>query len=137
VAQVIFVDTGAWFATFVPSDGNGLVARRWWEDNREPLVTTDFVLDELLTLLKSRGNAQRAIALGRDLLDGSLGRLERVTEDDLHAAWLLFRAHQLSDWSFTDCTSCAVMRRLGITTVFAFDEHFREMGFDVVPEATA
>jgi hypothetical protein len=72
-----------------------LVARRWWEDNREPLVTTDFVLDELLTLLKSRGNAQRAIALGRDLLDGSLGRLERVTEDDLHAAWLLFRAHQL------------------------------------------
>jgi predicted nucleic acid-binding protein len=30
-----------------------------------------------------------------------------------------------------------VMRRLGITTVFAFDEHFREMGFDVVPEATA
>jgi len=137
VAQVIFVDTGAWFAAFVPSDGNRLVARRWWEDNREPLVTTDFVLDELLTLLKSRGNTQRAIAIGRDLLDGSLACLERVTEDDLHAAWLLCRTHQLSDWSLTDCTSCAVMRRLRITTVFAFDRHLREMGFEVVPEPTA
>ena len=53
---MIFVDTGAWFAAFVPNDPDHLAADAWLAQNRQPLVTTDFVLDELgpTTALKPR-----------------------------------------------------------------------------------
>ena len=50
----IFVDTGAWFARFVPSDSDHTAARDWFEQNTFPLITTDYVVDELLTVLKVR-----------------------------------------------------------------------------------
>jgi uncharacterized protein len=43
---VIFVDTGAWFAAFVPNDPDHAVADKWLDSNTEPLVTTDYVIDE-------------------------------------------------------------------------------------------
>jgi predicted nucleic acid-binding protein len=51
----IFVDTGAWFARFVVTDPDHAVASNWLSSNKEQLVTTDYVIDELLTLLKMRG----------------------------------------------------------------------------------
>jgi len=39
------------------------------------------------------------------------------------------------EFSFTDCTSFALMERMRITTAFAFDIHFRQYGrFTIVPE---
>lgn len=35
--------------------------------------------------------------------------------------------------SLVDCASFETMRRLGIETVFTFDEHFRDQGFKVIP----
>jgi predicted nucleic acid-binding protein len=39
------------------------------------------------------------------------------------------------DFSYTDCTSFAVMQLLGLDTAFAFDQHFRQFGFVCLPEA--
>jgi predicted nucleic acid-binding protein len=33
------------------------------------------------------------------------------------------------DFSFTDCISFVVMWEMGIKEVFAFDQHFSQMGF--------
>lgn len=33
-----------------------------------------------------------------------------------------------------DCVSFVLMRRLGLKRVFAFDPHFKEQGFEVLPE---
>ena len=52
---MIFVDTGAWFALFVPSDPDHNAATEWLAANRELLFTTDFIADETLTLLRARG----------------------------------------------------------------------------------
>lgn len=35
--------------------------------------------------------------------------------------------------SLVDCSAFETMRRLDIETVFTFDEHFREQGFNVIP----
>lgn len=125
---MIFVDTGAWFAAAVPNDPDHAAADTWLVQNRELLVTTDYVLDELLTLLKRRGEYQRALHWGPAILGGTIARLEWVAPADVRAAWEVFRDFQDKGWSFTDCTSRAVIQRLSIVTAFAFDEHFRQFG---------
>jgi hypothetical protein len=62
---MIFVDTSAWFAAFVPNDPYYSDAGARLKQNAELLVTTDYVLDELLTLLKRRGEFERALRLVR------------------------------------------------------------------------
>ena len=69
---MIFVDTGAWYATFVPTDPDHAAANRWFERNAVPLLTTDYVMDERLTLLKVRGEYRRALRLGSSFLDGDI-----------------------------------------------------------------
>jgi predicted nucleic acid-binding protein len=134
---VIFVDTGAWFAAFVPNDADHVAADAWLQANTDVLVTTDYVVDELLTLLKMRGEYQRALAIGPPLLQGDITRLEWVRQDDVHKAWEIFAQYADKEWSFTDCVSRVVMNRLAIRTAFAFDEHFRQFGtVTVVPVDT-
>jgi predicted nucleic acid-binding protein len=53
---MVFVDTSAWFAAVVPTDSDHLHAARWLAANSERLLTTDYVVDETLTLLRARGN---------------------------------------------------------------------------------
>jgi predicted nucleic acid-binding protein len=130
----VFVDTGAWFAWCVPSDPDHEAARAWFEQNTRTLLTTDHIVDELLTLLKVRGEFQRALELGPSLLSGAVCELEWVTQGDVEDAWRDFSAYRDKAWSFTDCVSRVVMTRLGITTAVAFDDHFRQFGtVGVVP----
>src|SRR5271157_602936 len=130
----IFVDTGAWFARFVPSDRDHPAAREWFEQNTYPLITTDYVLDELLTALKVRGEYQRALEVGPSLFNGDVCDLEWFTSADVRNAWQIFSTYRDKGWSFTDCVSRVVMERLHITTAVAFDEHFHQFGtVTVVP----
>jgi predicted nucleic acid-binding protein len=125
---MIFVDTGAWFAATVPDDADHQAANDFLKANNEPLVTTDYVIDEVLTLLKARGEFQRALVFGTELLEEDGCQLEWVGRDDVSEAWVTFQQFKDKDWSFTDCVSRAVMSRLGIDKAFAFDEHFRQFG---------
>lgn len=130
----VFVDTGAWFARFVPNDPDHHAAKDWLDRNTQPLITTDFVLDELLTLLKIRGEYKRALEIGPLILHSQVCELERALPLDVEEAWRVFSTYQDKGWSFTDCISRVVMERLGIVTAFAFDEHFRQFGtISVVP----
>jgi len=83
---MIFVDTGAWFAAFVPNDPDHGAADAWLARNTEPLTTTDYVLDELLTLLKRRGEFERSLRLGQSILDCEIAQLEWITPADVEAA---------------------------------------------------
>jgi uncharacterized protein len=131
---MIFVDTGAWYAGVVPDDDNHQVARQWLEGNVQPLLTTDYIVDETLTLLKMRGHAPLALKTGEALFAGELADIVLITETDIQKAWLTFRQFRDKDWSFTDCTSKVVMERLRVTQAFSFDHHFRQFGsIAVVP----
>ena len=129
---MIFVDTGAWFASVVPTDPDHAAATVWLSRNTEPLVTTDFVIDETLTLLKVRGQMARALAIGKSFFDGSLATVHYLTEAELRLAWDMFRQFTDKDWSFTDCTSKILIEQMAIQHAFAFDHHFRQFGTVVV-----
>ncbi len=126
--MAVFVDTGGWFAYFVRRDSDHTAAVDWMQQNRQPLVTTDYVLDELFTLLKLRESHRVAVAASAALLDRPVTRLERIGETDFRSARGVFDQYSDKGWSFTDCTSKVIMERLGITHAFAFDRHFEEFG---------
>lgn len=132
MSQFAFVDTGAWFAAVVPWDANHAAAAAWFERNERPLLTTDYIVDETLTLLRSRGEDQRAIVLGERLFGERLATVHLVSSDEIEAAWQIFRTFRDKEWSFTDCTSKVVIEGLPCAVAVAFDDHFRQFGTIVV-----
>lgn len=132
---MIFVDAGAFFALQVPKDPHHSKAVEWLESNREPLVTSDYVAVETLNLLRARRQFAQAIEMNQRFLDEDFIYLEWVTPADYDEAAHVFSEFRDKSWSFTDCTSRVVMERLGISTAFGFDEHFRQFGtVALVPE---
>jgi predicted nucleic acid-binding protein len=125
---MIFVDSGAWFASFVEGDEHYQVASEWFDNNIQPLLTTDYIVDETLTLLRARRQSAVALKLGEQFFKGALAQVYYVTEADLLTAWDIYRHFSDKEWSFTDCTSKVVIEKLGITRAFAFDHHFQQFG---------
>ncbi len=131
----IFVDTSAWDAIADSADAHHLAALRCKEDlaGQYRLVVTDYVLDELYTLLLMNVGYQRAVAF-KHQLDALVreGVLEVVwvNEELVMEAWQVFERFNVDkEWSFTDCVSYTVMKRLNLDEAFAFDHHFAQMGF--------
>ncbi len=124
----VFVDTGAWFALYVSSDPDHSAADTWHNQNRFSLVTTDYIIDELLTLSKTRNEYNQAFEIGSRFFSGALCDLVWVAKQDVDDAWQVFSSFRGKEWSFTDCVSYVVMKCLGIVSAFAFDRHFREFG---------
>lgn len=88
---MIFVDTAAWIAYRLPADEYHTPVRIWMHQNRQPLFTTDYIVDETLTLLRPHGESRRAILIGEFLFSGELAELYYLTEADIEAAWSIFK----------------------------------------------
>lgn len=129
---MIFVDTGAWFAITVPSDPNHAQAKAWLRSNTKPLLTTDYVIDETLTLLRARGEFQRAISLGDAFFTKAIAQIHYLSEEDIQETWQTFRQFVDKQWSFTDCSSKVILEKFKCTEAFAFDYHFKQFGSVVV-----
>jgi uncharacterized protein len=130
---MIFVDSGAWFARFVPDDPNHSGVVEWFAANGEPLVTTDYCVDETLTLLVARKRPLLATIAGREFFDETISRLHFLTGDQIRRAWILFQQRAVAGWSFTDCTSKVVIDDLKLGTALALDHHFQQFGINVIP----
>lgn len=126
-----FVDTSALVAE---EDANHSSANAWWDQKTDELLTTDYVIDELLTLLRARGQHKRSEEIGEQLFAEDLADIRYLSAADVQRGWDIYRKFSDKAWSFTDCTSYAVMEKLGITHAWAYDVHFRQFGFvSVVP----
>ena len=96
------------------------------------LVTTDFVVDETLTLIRFRMGLPAADAWWEQIDGSPRLRWERVDSDRFAKGHGLFFRYRDKDLSFTDCTSFVVMRELKLTHAITTDRHFRQMGFQMV-----
>ena len=131
---MIFVDSGGWFASVVTEDIDHDRASTWIRQNKDLLLTTNYIVDETLTLLKGRGEKAKALNLGKLFFDGSIAKIYHLTEGDLVDTWNIFQRFADKEWSFTDCSSKLVCDRFGITHAFSFDKHFKQFGtITVVP----
>ncbi len=134
--KAIFVDTAGWISCTHEADPayeKATAARDKWLESGGLLVTTDYVADETLTLLRVRFGLSVAEAWWR-LVDGSPRvRWELVTGGRAEKAREIFFRYRDKEFSFTDCTSFAVMQELKLREALTTDRHFEQMGFIKTP----
>lgn len=138
--NALFVDTSAWVAAADADDPLNESVRRardQWLASGGVLISTDYVADETLTVLRSKLGLDAARAWWT-LVASS----RRVVWEEIDAA----RRERAREWfyrqgdkgySFTDCTSFVVMKDLRLSACLATDRHFRQAGFSVRPSARA
>jgi len=131
---LIFVDTSAWYALLDRNDRNHAHAVRFAEGSRDLLLTSTYILDETVTLVRKHLGHAIAVRFGDRLWNEEIARLVRVSPEDELRAWTIFARHTDKGFSYTDCTSFALMERLQIDAAFAFDSHFAQYGrFSCLP----
>jgi uncharacterized protein len=134
---LIFIDTSAWYALEVEDDINHEKALKFLSNiasgKQGIAITTDYVLDETLTLLRSRRDLDSAVTFIDKIRKSKSIRIFWITEDLFEQTLKVFRRSDDKNWSFTDCTSFALMTELSVSTAFSFDKHFREAGFQNLP----
>jgi predicted nucleic acid-binding protein len=128
----VFVDTSA-FVAFMdkrdPRHKEALTAFGALQKRNIELVTTDFILDETITMVLSRAGHQKAVEVGEHILTSKALMLIWLDTAIKIKAWEYFKRHKDKNYSFTDCTSFVVMKEMKIKHYIAFDEHFRQAGF--------
>jgi uncharacterized protein len=95
--------------------------------NRQPMVTTAFVLAECANTASRRPYRTRVCKL-RDILESS-GDVIMPDALDWNEAWLGYERGEAAQAGIVDHVSFAVMRRLGISEAFTNDRHFQAAGF--------
>lgn len=132
-----FVDTSGWCALIDRRDPyHATVATLIAELVKKGvrLVTTDYVIDESCTLAKARAGSRMAFRL-LDVLRGTAALdMEWIGAERFERSEKELRRYHDQPFSFTDCTSFALMRELAINDVVTTDRHFRVAGFQVLPK---
>ena len=131
--ESIFVDTGGWYAAMVRKDTDHAAAKDFLLRNALPLITSDYVMDETITLLQARVGHEYAVRFLDMLQTSRKTRLIYLTPAQIAASISLFRNRSDKGWSFTDCTSFTLMQEFQIKIAFSFDQHFQQAGFQVRP----
>ena len=129
----VFVDASAWIVAADGDHPSHAAVVRVMRGARGRLHTSSYVFDEVVTLCRRRYGHARAAKLGIALRSDPGIHLLRVTPEDEAEAWRLFLAPPDKTYSFTDCTSFVLMRRLGIEEAVTLDADFTREGFRSLP----
>lgn len=128
----LFVDTGAFYARYVPRDQYHEISLSLWKKLGEEglsCVTTNLVLVETISLFVYRFGHHQAVLAAREIYSSQVVEVVRVGyEDEVRALeWM----EKFSDkrFSMTDATSFAMMERMKINRFFGFDSDFEVAGF--------
>jgi uncharacterized protein len=129
---MIFVDTGYLFAITTPGDQLHGRATSWAKSLREPVLTTEYVLWELVNGLSRPLDRRQAHALLDNIQMSSAWEVVEARRDLISPGIAMHRQHGDKEWSLTDCISFIVMRDRGITRALTHDHHFEQAGFEAL-----
>lgn len=135
----VFGDTSFFFALVAKRDPAHRPAVAAYEKVLKAgarVLTTDYIVDETLTLTKARIDAPTSLTLLDRMARSEAIDLEMLTSERFLASKQYFRKHSDHGYSFTDCTSFVLMDEFEIRAALTTDRHFREAGFEVLLPTT-
>lgn len=130
----LFADTSGWGSIASPTEPFHVLAAsvyRHARGQKRPIITTNYVVAELVALMTSPLRISRAgiVAFVTGLKASPFVEIVHVDAVLDHEGWQLFQARQDKDWSLVDCTSFIVMKKQGIAEALTADHHFEQAGF--------
>lgn len=129
----LFLDTSGLASLLVSTEPRHVEARRLVAAasvrRRRNLHVSSLVLQEAATLLKARRKPQLVPRLFHLVEESKAIAFHFVDAEAFHAARDIMLLHQDKDWSFVDCSSFVLMRRLGLMDALTTDHHFTQAGF--------
>lgn len=134
---MILVDTSALYAVLDRDDKNHAAAEVTWAhllQTDEPLLVTNYIVVETTAIVQHRLGMEAVRVLCGDILPAL--DVHWITEADHAQAQNALLATDRRRLSLVDCSSFHVMRSRLVRRTFAFDAHFSEQGFDLLPAVT-
>lgn len=130
----IFVDTSGWASLVVEPQTFHTKAKEIYQSaisNQTPLLTTNYVLTELVALLTSplRLSRPRVIEIVEGIKASPFFEIIHIDKELDENAWELLKNRPDKQWSLVDCSSFVVMQEREISESLTTDHHFEQAGF--------
>lgn len=134
----VLIDTYGWIALLDPREARHQEVKNCYQqlkNKKAVIITTDYILDETITLLYRRlpaEVAQDALASLEKAVKKELLQLEWINSEHFTEALALRK--KLIDKpniSFTDLTSMIVIKEMNINYILTDDHHFLQVGLSV------
>lgn len=130
----LLADTSALLALVLADDSHHEAATRFARKSpRVRFVMTELILSEVVTRLRARADAARAVAFADDALRSRRYDVVFVDSELLRGALDQMRRFADKRLSLTDCASFEILERLGLDGAFTFDRDFRDCGYRMLP----
>ena len=132
MAAEVFVDTSGFYACLVRRDDQHERAAELLRgaEGRRRFMTTDYVLDETVTLLKMRSQAHLIEAFLNITLSSPTCGIEWMDAGRFETAKTFLLQHADHSYSFTDCFSFCVMSQFGLREALTKDVLYQEAGYN-------
>ena len=134
--MTVFIDTSAFYAVLDRDDSNHSRAAEVWRGllrKGTTLFTSNYVLLETAALVQHRLCIAALRAFHEDV--APLLTVHWVTEEEHQGGMEAALAAARKRLSLVDCVSFRLLREAAVRSVFCFDQHFREQGFETVTAA--
>ena len=121
MSDLLFVDTGGFYSFLSQSDVHHREAEKLLLKPTAKM-TSNYVLDELVTLLSVRGHKDIALSFGEKLRLGTFAGYHFLTPTEEEKAWHLYKKYKDHDLSFTDCTTLILLKEHRVSRLVSFDQ---------------
>ena len=133
--DLAFIDTWGWLTLRDRDESRHGDVKEFYQqlrDENEMIYTSDYVLDETITLVFKRlpfKTAKESLAKLDKAIEQGYLQVEWVTPERFEKAKILRLKYQdKPKISFTDLSSMVVMEELGLKDIITGDEHFEHVG---------
>ncbi len=133
--EELFIDTWGWLVIHNKREPQHIEVNKFYRKFRAhggTIYTTDYVLDETLTLLFRRLSfsvAGEAMSILDNAIKQGYLKVERISPQRFEKAKELRLKYQdKPEISFTDLTSMVVMKELDLISILTDDDHFIRVG---------